>query len=171
MLYRNASRVLQSFYDHGGGPMVHIPPGWVYSSSLLPGLKSHPDFAPFTCLCDFMAVTEGQDVRVGIVRSYALGDVIMTLAVLRTLRARWPNLIFDFYSQDRFAPLFEGDAPGFTFYPYTPGVVVRGYSLGFNLDGVLEKDHSVAQFSRTHRLRILWDYFGMPCEARHGHAA
>ena len=174
MMYWNTRAVMQSFYDPGGGPMIYVPAGWVYSSSLIPQIANHPAFSKFVGLPRTLSemVDQRREVRVGVIRSYALGDVIMVLAVLRTVRKRFPQVTFDFYSQPRFAGLFAGDSPGFRFFPYTPGQIPTHYQLGFNLDGVLEKDHSVEAYSQRHRLLILTDYFGIthPASADCQHA-
>jgi hypothetical protein len=161
MLYRNASSVDQTFYDQGGGPNITIPPGWVYSSSILPMIASHPRFVKFSSFADHMdsLVEPDRPLRVGVVRSYALGDVIMVVSILRTLRKVWPNLFFDLYTEKRFTPMFAAGDEGIR--AFVGDRIHTRYALGLNLDGVLEKDHSVAEYSRKHRLLILAEFLGV----------
>lgn len=165
MLYRNVSRVDQMFYDPGGGPMVVIPSGWVYSSNLIPDVKGHPSFRAFEGFAEYMKHSDpSRPEYVGIIRSFALGDVLMVMSVLRSLRKVWPHLIFDFYTEERFFPVFEGFKgrdEGIRYIAPSNSPPGLKYGIGLNFDGVLEKDHSRADFHTKHRLRILAEFLGV----------
>jgi len=152
---------LQVFYDWKRDP-VEVPTRFVadiegVSKASLDRLNCSLVDSVEDCLADASSVL--------LVRNFALGDVLMLIPVVRELRERYPDKIFSLATRPEitessiFLELVDGafDAVG-----NYHGLVQSKYDLGILLDGILERDHRIREYSRKHRVDIYREFLGLP---------
>lgn len=107
--------------------------------------------------------------KISVQRTYALGDVIMCIPLMRHLRRKYPEKYFALLTIPEFHPLFNGEQE------FAIGTIFRGQSrncsgdeINVNLDfNTFEIDHSLTHpWSKKHRTDILFDLFSVPKEER-----
>jgi hypothetical protein len=162
-LYRNKSKCLVTFYNPMAAFQVAIPPGHVVDEADHPGVAKNSSFEKVTHLWDWIHDCPGSSVAV--VRSYALGDVLMTYAILNTLRPIFEkqDIRVGLFTERRFVPVFAhvnwlmiGTDDQLAMLPE----LQRQFDIAFILNSVLEKDHSTRATGQKNRLRMLAEALG-----------
>jgi len=102
--------------------------------------------------------------RIVIERSYALGDVLLLIPVVRRLREELFLEHVTLVTQTRFVdnPIISVLGDGVYDEYVTKDDILRGsstYDIGIMLDGVLERDHTQPKYQHTHRVNIFMDWF------------
>ena len=139
-LWHNTSGVTQVLHSTGFHP-VEVPPGGVVVAD---GLEPPPwktgYFEPAPTLREYLRRNPGAGVVLH--RSYALGDVLMLLAVVNRLQREHPAATFAIRTLEAYAGAI-------------PRVNVDRADYAISLDGVLERDHDpLAPESRMPRTHI-----------------
>ncbi|HQQ00040.1 MAG TPA: hypothetical protein PLY86_16425 [bacterium] len=140
-------------FENETSPMGHIVfyPGTVVDDTTFPVIKQFARFGklePFTSVKDHVLKNPG--CRVGLVRTYALGDVLILHAVAKFLQRTFPQSTFDILTAHRLVEAFSGSEIGVqNWKPDLPG-----FNIIFMLDGCLERDHDGGDLSYMHRVDI-----------------
>lgn len=146
----NESSTIRSFFTHSGEPIT------VYPHQALETLQIHGDLSGvLTPIDSFLKVLDKKKIkRFYIARTYAMGDMLMLVPVIRALRKRG----YDPYLRTfkRWRPVLslldiEVEAIEQTF---------RSADWGINLDGTLEQDHFRPILSKIHRVEIYFMALG-----------
>jgi hypothetical protein len=140
-------------FENETSPMGHIVfyPGTVVDTDIFPAVRSFIGLGkvkPFTNVKDYVQNHPG--CRVGLVRTYALGDLLILHAVARFLQRKFPRSTFDILTAPHLVEAFSGSEIGVQIWkPDLPG-----FNIVFMLDGCLEKDHADGELSLMHRADI-----------------
>lgn len=107
--------------------------------------------------------------RINVIRTYALGDIIMVIPIMRFLKKKFPNTELVFCLPPHFSNVFESE------YDWGICHLGRGDTKECSLEEVsinfdfntFELDHAVDHpFCKVHRTDILYELLGIPQEER-----
>lgn len=155
----NKTKCTQILDQRGYAIPTAIIPGMVFDPSpyIIPQIDN-PPFEIFECN------KLNEKKKVVAFRQYALGDLIQLVAVMRKLRTFYKIKQVGIITSERFRTDMMISYPDIDFYPHDM-IEHTGADLIFNLDGVLEKDHSLQNSENVkHRVQIYADYFKVNCE-------
>lgn len=160
MIFNTGS--LQLYYDINGDP-IELPHNCaaIGSKEKFKHLRSIEEIQNCRSLIDKFN-------KIFIVRTYALGDILMAIPVGYELKERYPDKEFYFCTSSGFA---GGVLPRLMENAYTR-IIDRGIlasrlekdsdSVGIILDGVVELDHQGGEESSLHRVDIYRKFIGLP---------
>ncbi len=140
-------------FENETSPMGHIVfyPGTVVDTDTFPRVCPFIGMGkvkPFTSVKDYVQRHPG--CRVGLVRTYALGDLLILHAVAKFLQRTFRQSTFDILTEPHLVEPFSGSEIGVQIWkPDLPG-----FNIVFMLDGCLERDHLGGPLSRMHRANI-----------------
>lgn len=160
MLLYNKSKLPQVLNIRNQAIPIVIYPGMVFEPSNIQTIPNE-SFAPFTFDSFY-----NKD-RIGFQRDFAMGDLIQLIPVVREFKKFYNVKEVEIYtSQDYYRllkPLFED----IRFYDSSSMLSRSRCDLVYNLNGMLERDHStVNQESRIHRVGIYFKSLGMPEDSK-----
>jgi len=164
-MLRNASQILQVFTARNG--TIPVPPGMVISPRMVPEAVGHPAFVPALTFKDFL--DKNPTASLGIVRSYALGDIIMLYSLVRSSWKKiWPKSRITFYVQRRFLATF--DNPDIPFHPLEKVAHFRNihhnHDVIYDMNGIVEIDHTTGKHSQRHRVLMFAEVLGLEKQFR-----
>lgn len=147
----NESSTIRSFITRSGEPIT------VYPHQALETVQIHGDLSGvLTPIDSFLNYLDKRKIkRFCIIRTYALGDILMLVPVIRALRRQGYNPFLRTFQRWRsIADLLdiEMEVVEQTF---------RFADWGINLDGTLEQDHFRPILSKIHRVEIYFMALGM----------
>jgi len=157
-VYFQGSDTLQIYYNEFRDTYL-LPPRFLIDAD---DLDSSTGLEKVDDVLDFIKSHK----RIVIERSFALGDVLLLIPVVRRLREKLSLEHVTLITQPRFVdnPLISALANRVYDRYMTKDDVVRDssiYDIGITLNGVLERDHSQPKYQRTHRVNIFMDWFGL----------
>lgn len=149
-LWRNKDSIL-TFTEPGAVYPTSIAPGSVLSDDISPMIRQLAGMGlmePFDSVRSF--IKEHPNARIAMIRTYALGDVLMLWAVINCVRRQYPFLNLTLLTDQSYVSVFEGSGMRVMAYRGIP----EGYDLIFMMDSLLEKDHDGGDLSKIHRVNI-----------------
>lgn len=152
-----------------GRTTVQVYPRFLYSGPVDPRVAGSRHVLHFESVVDaFHAVGA---YRLGLVRTYALGDILMLLPVVRALHRQLGELPVRIYVKPEYwRVLAPWRTAQFEFWRWDGGRVheTAGTLCDVNLDlnGCLESDHWGGEDSRRHRLDLYARAMGLELRAR-----
>lgn len=150
-VYKNQATYIMRSSSMDPRPKIVQPFDVIDQKSTNLPLVNNPFFSEFNIL-DHATVT--------ILRSYALGDVIQVIPVIRWLKHRGKIKNVFFQVKSRFYKTVTTVFPDIAVVDDKVGVRV-------NLDYIFERDHSLSSNERSlHRVDIAFAYLGLPYEKR-----
>ena len=148
----NTTPTIQSFITRGGVPIT------VHPNQALETLQIHGDLSnALTPIDSFLNQLDKRKIkRFCIIRTYALGDVLMLVPVIRALRRR---------GYDPFMRTIKEWQPVLDLLDIEVEAMEQSFRFvddwGINLDGTLEQDHFRPTISKIHRIEIYFMALGM----------
>lgn len=147
----NTTSTIQSFITRDGEPIT------VYPHQALETLQIHGDMSDIlTPIDSFLNCLDKRKIkRFCIIRTYAMGDILMLVPVIRALRKR---------GYDPFLRTFKSWRPVLDLLDIETGAIEHPFRFddwGINLDGTLEQDHFRPKLSKIHRIEIYFMALGM----------
>ena len=160
MLLYNKSKLPQVLNIRNQAIPITIYPGMVFEPSNIVAIANEY-FKPFN-FDDFY-----NKERVGFQRDFAMGDLIQLIPVVREFKKFYNVKEVEIYtSQDYYRllkPLFED----IKFYDSTSMLSRNKCDILYNLNGMLEKDHSITNVeNQIHRVGIYFKNLGMPEDSK-----
>lgn len=153
MIYNGGG--LQVFYDDNRDPIT-VPPRFIVDiSPKLPQNVFH--------VKKITSYLEPNRTYV-FVRSFALGDILMLVPVVREFKRRYSGSKVRLFTSGRFTKsIVLNELSGDVFESISDGSFVnpKHYDVGIVLDSILERDHSNPAYSVKHRVDIYREFLGL----------
>lgn len=161
-VFYNGTKVPQVFFDTRFNS-VNLPPRFAFtfdglSKSQASSLNKHSNIKSLI----------NSASKILFVRNYALGDILMLLPVLREFKNTYPDKKIYFATTYELARNYfiRHFASGIVNRLYDNYQTVEDYDLGILLDDVVERDHTIKEYSDKHRVDIFRECLSLPT----GHA-
>lgn len=144
--------------SHGQHKLVVPPRGCISHLQLVHRDRPPPYLTRLESVVGFLKEVGG--TRLWLKRSFAMGDVLMLIPVIRTIRDNHPEIEVTVVTPKRYHQVMA--AAGAT--PVLPRKITgnRRWDLLVDLDATLEVDHDGGAESYTHRVDIYHDVLGLP---------
>jgi hypothetical protein len=164
--------MLWGFFDgmpvnHFNGTMHSYRPGWLYSGKPDSWVRNERNVSKYSSVAD--ACRRRGAKTVCLVRTYALGDVLMLLPVARAMKQSLGLTHLAIATSDEYYQQLRGwkNETGIIFLPAWRMDNQFGADLSFDLDSCLEADHWGGEESHKHRCVLYGEAVGLEVSCAH----
>jgi len=148
---------LQVFYNENREP-IEVPPHFIVD------IQPSPPSIPNVHRIDKITPYLKPNLTYVIVRSYALGDILMLIPVMREFKDKYSGSKVVLVTSGRFMTsiiLRELSGDVFNAISYRIYTNPKHYDVGIILNDILERDHQDPKYSVKHRVDIYREFLGL----------